>query len=93
MATHSCTLAWEIPWTAKLVGFSPRGHRESDTTERLHFPLSTSILRSTARGGGKEGMSSGSLSLMINLVSLNQANSSRTPNLSLHSQDEYTIRY
>ena len=38
MAPHSSTLAWKIPWTARrLVGCSPRGREESDTTERLHF--------------------------------------------------------
>ena len=25
MATHSNILAWEIPWTEELVGFSPWG--------------------------------------------------------------------
>ena len=33
MATHSIILAWKIPWTAE-PGYSPRGHKESDTTER-----------------------------------------------------------
>ena len=37
MATHSSILAWKIPWTEKLVGYSPWGHKESDTTEQLHF--------------------------------------------------------
>ena len=37
MATHSSTLAWKISWTGNLVGYSPWGHKESDTTERLHF--------------------------------------------------------
>ena len=36
MATHSSILAWKIPWTEELVGYSPRGLKESDTTERLH---------------------------------------------------------
>ena len=35
MATHSSILAWEIPWTYDLVGYSPWGHKESDMTERL----------------------------------------------------------
>ena len=38
MATHFGILAWRIhgqnPW---LAGYSPRGRKESDTTERLHF--------------------------------------------------------
>ena len=37
MATHSSTLAWKIPRTEELVSYSPRGRKESDTTERLHF--------------------------------------------------------
>ena len=36
MATHSSTLAWKIPWKRNLVGYSPWGHKESGTTERLH---------------------------------------------------------
>ena len=35
-ATHSSILEWKIPWTS-LVGYSTWGHKESDTTERLHF--------------------------------------------------------
>ena len=37
MATHSGTFAWKIPWMEKPVGYSPWGHEELDTTERLHF--------------------------------------------------------
>ena len=35
MATHSSILAWKIPWTRNLAGYSPWGHKDSDTTERL----------------------------------------------------------
>ena len=35
MATHSSSLAWDIPWTESLVGYSPWGHKESETPERL----------------------------------------------------------
>ena len=38
MATHSSTLAWKIPWMeepGKL--YSPWDHKESYTTEHLHF--------------------------------------------------------
>ena len=31
MATHSSILAWEIPWTRSLVGYSPWGCQESNT--------------------------------------------------------------
>ena len=37
LGTQPSTLAWKIPWTEKLVGYSPWGRKESDTTERLHF--------------------------------------------------------
>ena len=33
MATHSSILAWEIPWTETLAGYSPRRSKELDTTE------------------------------------------------------------
>ena len=36
MATHSSILAWRIPWIS-LVGYSPCGGKESDTTEWLTF--------------------------------------------------------
>ena len=35
--THSSTLVWKIPWTEKLVGYSPWGRKELDRTEQLHF--------------------------------------------------------
>ena len=35
MAIHSSILAWRIPWTGSLVGYSPWGHKELDTTEKL----------------------------------------------------------
>ena len=37
MATHSSTLPWRIPWTEELGGLQSAGHKESETTERLHF--------------------------------------------------------
>ena len=35
MATYSSLLAWRIPWTEEPGGYSPRGLKELDTTERL----------------------------------------------------------
>ena len=35
MATHSSILAWKIPRTEELAGYSLWGRKESDTTERL----------------------------------------------------------
>ena len=37
MATHSSILAGESYGRRSLVGYSPWGRKESDTTERLHF--------------------------------------------------------
>ena len=33
MATRSRILAWRNPWTEEPGGYSPRGHKELDTTE------------------------------------------------------------
>ena len=37
MATRTSILAWKMPWTEELVGYSPWHCKESDTTEQLHF--------------------------------------------------------
>ena len=49
MAAHSSILAWKIPGRRSLVGCSPQGCEESDTTERLHFHFSLSC---TGEGNG-----------------------------------------
>ena len=40
MATHPSILAWRIPWTEEPVDYSPRGHKELDTTERQQVQVS-----------------------------------------------------
>ena len=35
LATHSSILAWRIPRQKRLVGYSPRGGKESDMTDQL----------------------------------------------------------
>ena len=35
MATHSSILAWRIPWTSSLAGYSPWDCKELDMTEQL----------------------------------------------------------
>ena len=35
MATCCSILAWKIPWTKEPGGYSPRGHKESDTNELI----------------------------------------------------------
>ena len=42
MAPYSSTLAWKIHGWRSLVGCSPWGRLESDTTEQLHFHFSLS---------------------------------------------------
>ena len=37
--THSSILAWRIPWKEEPDGYSSRGHKELDTTERLTLCL------------------------------------------------------
>ena len=49
MATHCSVLAWESHGQRSLVGYSPRGHKESDTTERL----------STEHGRGQSELTGG----------------------------------
>ena len=44
IATHSSTLAWKIPGWRSLVGCSPWGLEELDTTERLLFHFSLSCI-------------------------------------------------
>ena len=39
MATHSVLLPGKFHGRRSLVGYSPRGHKESNTTERLHFKV------------------------------------------------------
>ena len=40
MVTHSSILAWRMPWTEDPSGlYSPRSHKESDTTEQLTVSL------------------------------------------------------
>ena len=42
MATHSNLLVWRIPWTEEPERLQFMGHKELDTTERLHFHFSLS---------------------------------------------------
>ena len=43
MATHSCILAWKIPWMEEPGGYSPWESKESDMTETNTF-ISTNLL-------------------------------------------------
>ena len=60
MATHSSILAWRIPWTEEsLVGYTPWGHKESDTTEQLSLSLGLDCARLRPRAS--ESMEMGEL--------------------------------
>ena len=40
MAIHFSNFGWKFPWMEEPGRYSPCGHKESDTTERLHFHFS-----------------------------------------------------
>ena len=44
MAPHSSTLAWKTPWGEEPGRLQSMGLLESDTTERLHFDFSLSLI-------------------------------------------------
>ena len=48
MATHSSILAWRIPWTEELVGFSPQGCKESDTADHILLTIQMHVHNITA---------------------------------------------
>ena len=52
LTTHSSILAWRIPWTEELHGYSPWGHKESDITEQL-TPLRSFMYICITFGVGK----------------------------------------
>ena len=55
MATHSCVLAWKIPWAEELGGCSPRGCTELDATEHMHRQMHLTDKESKAPGGVGSG--------------------------------------
>ena len=44
MATHSSILAWRSHGQRSLAGYSPWGHKESDTTEHAHTHIGRALL-------------------------------------------------
>ena len=96
MAPHSSTLAWKIPWTESLVGCSPWGCKEWDTTERLHFhfslscigegngnPLQCSCLENPRDGGAWWAAVSGVAQSQTRLKQLSSSSSSSRVNINL----------
>ena len=56
MAIHPSVLAWRIPWTGSLVGYSPWGCKESDTTEATqHSPAQHRVLAGSSFPIQEEG--------------------------------------
>ena len=47
MATYSSILAWKIPRTEEPGGYSPWGHKESDTTKHASKHSTSSRLQDT----------------------------------------------
>ena len=58
MATHSSLLAWRIPWTRSLAGYSPWSHKESDMTAQLTFTCYNIIIWVLLFGDSLNGTSS-----------------------------------
>ena len=62
MATHSSILAWRIPWTGSMAGYSPWGHKDLDMTEAtscaqpLRPSLNSNRQTHPVAKQGKEGM-------------------------------------
>ena len=104
MAPHSSTLAWEIHEQRSLVGCSPWGHQELDTTERLHFhfslsctgegngnPLQCSCLENPRDGGAWWAAVSGVAQSRTRLKRL--SSSSNYALTDLHSKLDYTTSF
>ena len=49
MAIYSSTIVWKSHGQRSLVGYSPWGRKESDTTERLHFHFHFSLVSQTVK--------------------------------------------
>ena len=90
VAPHSSTLAWKIHGQRSLVGCSPWGREESDTTEQLHFhfsllcigegngnPLQCSCLENPRDGGACWAAVYGIAQSRTRLKQLNSSSSNR----------------
>ena len=67
MATHSSILAWRLPWTEDLAGYSSWGRKESDITEPLLLSFFLEVsLPYMDTDGSKLGIQAGKL-LMVSL--------------------------
>ena len=70
MATHSSIVAWRI-LERSLVGYSPRGRKESDMTERLNFhfhfsAVATGLEKINFHSNAKQGQCQRMSSLLYN---------------------------
>ena len=99
MAIHCSTLAWKIHGRRSLVGCSPWGREELDTTERLHFhfslsctgegngnPLQYSCLENSRDGGACWAAVYGVAQSQTRLKRLSSSSSSRQQDITRKSQ-------
>ena len=99
MAIHCSTLAWKIHGRRSLVGYSPWGCEESDSTERLHFhlslscigegngnPLQCSCLENSRDGGAWWAAVYGVAQSRTRLKRLSSSSSSRQQDITRNSQ-------
>ena len=58
MATHSNVLAWRMPWTESLAGYSPRGRRVRHDRSKTEHSTSTKDIIRVRQDVGEKGRSS-----------------------------------
>ena len=78
VATHSTILAWRIAWTEELSKLQPRGHKESDTTERLALSLSLLLPPTSSK---LPSLFIGTISVTFSLITHSNFSSPTQPSL------------
>ena len=78
VATHSRILAWRIAWTEELSKLQPRGHKESDTTERLALSLSLLLPPTSSK---LPSLFIGTISVTFSLITHSNFSSPTQPSL------------
>ena len=83
MATHSCILAWRIPWTEEPAGIQSTGSQESDTTEQLnlHHFSGGPVIKMRASTAGGMGSSPGGGTKILHVSWHGQKQEGRPPAL------------
>ena len=78
MVIHSSLLAWRIAWTEELSKLQPRGHKESDTTERLALSLSLLLPPTSSK---LPSLFIGTISVTFSLITHSNFSSPTQPSL------------